>query len=397
MAEAAAKLDVQEPPKPAPVSRVRVERVTTTRQRDEFLALPLKIYAGDPNFVPPLLMERRDFLDPSKNPFFKHASTQLFLARIDGEVVGRIAACEDRNYIAFHGERVGFFGFYEAVDDPDVARALFDEARTWLHGRGLEKMLGPASFTSNHELGLLTDGFDSPPMVMMTYNPRYYIRHFEEVLGLPKAKDLNAYWMSALQDPPEKVVRIAEKVRAKEGVVVRPVNLQDFAAEARRIKEIYNSAWEKNWGFVPFTDEEFDHMAKELKQIAIADLLLIAEVEGEPVAFSMTLPDMNQAFIHVDGGRLTRFGVPVGLARLLWHMRKIDQLRLITLGIKEAYRKRGIDAILYLDTLRAARKLGYKGGEISWTLEDNVLVNRAIEMMGGQKYKGYRMYEVELR
>ncbi|MDX5399839.1 MAG: N-acetyltransferase, partial [Actinomycetes bacterium] len=166
-------------------------------------------------------------------------------------------------------------------------------------------------------------------------------------------------------------------------------------AEARRIKEIYNEAWERNWGFVPFTDEEFDHTAKDLKQVAVADLILMAEVQGEPVAFSMTLPDLNQALIHV-GGRLTTFGLPVGLAKLLWHSRKIDQLRLITLGIKAPYRKRGIDAILYLDTLRTARKLGYKGGEISWTLEDNVLVNRAIEMMGGQRYKTYRMYGVDV-
>lgn len=374
---------------------VVIERVATSRQRDAFLQLPYEIYAGDPNWVPPLLAERRDFLDPARNPFFKHATAELFLAKKDGKVVGRIAACEDRNYNAFHGEKVGFFGFYEAVDDDEVARALFEAARSWIRNRGLTKAIGPANFTSNHDLGLLVEGFDQPPVVMMTYNPRYYIRHFEQVLGLPRAKDLYAWWLSAHVDPPERVVRIAEKVRAKEGVVVRPVNLRDFANEARRIKEIYNAAWEKNWGFVPFTDEEFDHVARDMKQLAAPELILIAEVRGEPVAFSMTLPDLNQALIHV-GGRLTTFGLPVGLAKLLWYSRKIDQLRLITLGIKEQYRKRGLDAILYLDTLRAARKLGYKGGEISWTLEDNVLVNRAIEMMGGQRYKTYRLYEAEV-
>ncbi|WP_373046279.1 N-acetyltransferase [Vulgatibacter sp.] len=398
MAEPAEKLETVEPAARATgpkAGNVQIERVTTARQRDEFLELPYRIYAGDPNWVPPLLMERRDFLDPAKNPFFKHATTELFLARKDGKLVGRIATCEDRNYNAFHDASIGFFGFYEALDDDEVAHALFAAARSWIRGRGLAKMEGPANFTSNHDLGLLVDGFDSPPVVMMTYNPRYYIRHFEEVLGLPKSKDLYAWWLSAHVDPPDRVVRIAEKVRAKEGVVVRPVNLKDFANEARRIKEIYNAAWEKNWGFVPFTEEEFDHAAKDMKQIAVADLVLMAEVQGEPVAFSMTLPDMNQALLHV-GGRLTTFGVPVGLAKLLWHSRKIDQLRLITLGIKEKYRKRGLDAILYLDTLRAARKLGYKGGEISWTLEDNVLVNRAIEMMGGKRYKTYRMYEAEV-
>ena len=392
MAEPAEKLKAA-PAKAA--TSVTIERVVTARQQDEFLALPARIYAGDPNYVPPLLMERRDFFDQAKNPFYKHATVELFLARKDGELVGRIAACEDRNYNAFHGSKTGFFGFYEAVDDDDVAHALFEAARSWIRNRGLAEMLGPSNFTSNHELGLLVEGFDSPPVVMMTYNPRYYIRHFEEVLGLKKAKDLWAWWLSAHVDPPERVVRIAEKVRAKEGIVVRPVNLKDFSEEAKRIKEIYNAAWEKNWGFVPFTDEEFDHAAKDMQQIAVPDLVLVAEVQGEPVAFSLTLPDMNQALIHV-GGKLTTFGLPIGLGKLLWHSRKIDQLRLIMLGLKEQYRKRGIDAILYLDTLRAARKLGYKGGEISWTLEDNVLVNRAIEMMGGQHYKTWRIYEAEL-
>lgn len=380
---------------PPPASGLVVERVDSPHQFDEFLRFPYELHAGDPCWVPPLLMERRDFLDPNKNPFFKHAAHQLFLARRGNRVVGRIAAVEDRNYNAFHGTRIGYFGLYEAVDEDEVARALFSQARNWIRGRGLTEIVGPMNLSTNHEVGLLVDGFDTPPVVMMPYGPRYYVRHFEEVLGLKKAKDLWAYWLSAHADPPEKVVRIAEKVRAKEGVVVRPINLRDLDNEARRIKEIYNSAWEKNWGFVPFTDEEFYHTVKDMKNLAVADLVLIAEVKDEPVAFSMTLPDLNQALIHV-GGRLTTFGLPIGLAKFLWHSRKITQLRLITLGVKEAYRKRGLDAILYLDTLRTARKLGYEGGEISWTLEDNVLVNRSIELMGARRYKTYRVYESEV-
>lgn len=378
-----------------PSGGIVVERVSHSRQREDFLRFPYELYAGDPCWVPPLLMERRDFLDPAKNPFFKHAACELFLARRGNRVVGRIAAVEDRNYNAFHGTRIGYFGLYEAVDEDEVARALFGEARAWIKSRGLTEILGPMNLSTNHEVGLLVDGFDSPPLVMMPYGPRYYMRHFEEVLGLTKAKDLWAYWLSAHADPPEKVVRIAEKVRAKEGVVVRPINLGDLANEAMRIKEIYNSAWEKNWGFVPFTDEEFHHTVKDMKNLAIADLVLIAEVRGEPVAFSMTLPDINQALVHV-GGQLTTYGLPVGLAKFLWYSRKIKQLRLITLGVKEPFRKRGIDAILYLDTLRNARKLGYDGGEISWTLEDNVLVNRSIELMGSQHYKTYRIYGTEV-
>ncbi|HLV60985.1 MAG TPA: hypothetical protein VKY51_06230 [Fredinandcohnia sp.] len=384
-----------ERPAPRAGSCVRVELVTTPEDLDTFIRLPERLYAGDPNFVPPLYMERRDFLDPKKNPFFEHADVALFLAREGNRVVGRIAASIDRNYNAFHDVKVGWFGMYEAEDDDAIAEALFSEARKWVRARGMTQILGPANFTSNHDWGLLVEGFDAPPVVMMPYNPRYYVRHFEEVMGLSKAKDLWAFWMPANVDPPEKVVRIAEKVRAKEGIVVRPINLRDFDAEVARIKEIYNSAWEKNWGFVPVTDKEFNHIAKDMKTLAVPDLLLIAEVKGEPVAFSMTIPDLNQALAKV-GGRLTTFGIPIGLVKLLWYMRKINRARLITLGVKEPYRKRGIDAILYLDTLRAARKLGYLGGEISWTLEDNVLVNRSIEMMGGKRYKTYRIYQAEV-
>jgi GNAT superfamily N-acetyltransferase len=383
-------------PSPAPqrAATVQVERVSTPAQLEAFLELPYRLHKGDPNFVPPLYMERRDFLDPKKNPYFEHADVTLFLAKQGDRVVGRVAAIEDRNYNAFHDEKVGWFGMYEAEDDEAIASTLLDEVKTWVRGRGLATLQGPANFSSNHDMGLLVDGFDSPPVVMMPYNPPYYARHLE-AMGLQKVKDLYAFWMQADVDPPEKVVRIAEKVRAKEGIVVRPINFKDFDAELERIKEIYNSAWEQNWGFVPMTEKEFHHTSKDMKTFAVPDLVLIAEVKGEPVAFSMTLPDLNQAFAKV-GGKLTTFGLPIGLAKLLWHARKIDQLRLIILGIKEKYRKRGIDAILYLDTLRAARKLGYKGGEISWTLEDNVLVNRAIEMMGGQRYKTYRVYQAEV-
>lgn len=374
---------------------VRVDLVQTPADLEAFIRLPYRLYSGDPCFVPPLYMERRDFLDPKKNPFFDHAEVALFLARQGGKVVGRIAALVDRNYNAFHDTKVGWFGMYEAEDDDEIAEALFAEATAWVRSRGMLRILGPANFSSNHEWGLLVDGFDSPPVVMMPYNPRYYVRHLEEVLGLKKAKDLWAFWMPANVDPPEKVVRIAERVRAKEGIVVRPLDMGDFPNEVARIKEIYNSAWEKNWGFVPVTDKEFDHIAQSMKTLAVPDLLLVAEVKGEPVAFSMTIPDLNQALAKV-GGRLTTFGLPIGLLKLLWYSRKINRGRLITLGVKEPYRKRGIDAILYLDTLRAARKLGYVGGEISWTLEDNLLVNRSIEMMGGKRYKTYRIYEAEV-
>ncbi|RKG74874.1 N-acetyltransferase [Corallococcus terminator] len=370
---------------------VQVTPVRGAADRTAFIRLPYALYRDDPNWVPPLEMERKDFLDPKKNPFFDYAEVELFLARRGTEVVGRVAAIKNPRHMEVHGTKEGFFGLFECVNDAGIARGLLDAASAWLKARGIDRVLGPANFSSNQDWGLLVEGFDTPPALMMPYNPTYYLGLLE-TCGFTKAKDLWAYELSSSAEPPEKVARIAEKIRQREGVTVRPVNLKDFPAEVARIKEIYNSAWEKNWGFIPFTEREFDHMAKEMKAIVRPELVLIAEVKGEPVAFSMTLPDANPAF-KAANGRLTTFGLPIGLAKLVLASRRLKRLRLLTLGIKEGYRRRGLDAILYLDTLRTAKALGYTGGEISWTLEDNHLVNRAIESMGGQRSKTYRVFQ----
>jgi GNAT superfamily N-acetyltransferase len=376
------------PPVPADV---QIQPVRGAADREAFIRFPYALYRHDPLWVPPLEMERKDFLDPKKNPWFEFGEVELFLARRDGQVVGRIAAVKDPRYNAYHGTTYGFFGLFECVNEPGVARGLLDAASTWLRARGFTSVLGPASFSSNYEFGMLVEGYDSSPAVMMPYNPGYY-PGLLEACGFHKAKDLWAFELSASATPPEKVVRIAEKMRKREGITVRPVRMKELSKEIALIKDIYNAAWERNWGFVPMTDHEFDHLARELKAIVEPELVLIAEVKGEPVAFSMTLPDANFA-LKAAGGRLTRYGLPIGLAKLVLASRRIDRLRLITLGIKEGYRRRGLDAILYLDTLRTAHRLGYRGGEISWTLEDNQLVNRAIESMGGQRSKTYRGYE----
>ncbi len=370
---------------------VIVTPVQSGSDRDEFIQFPYSLYRGDRNWVPPLIMERKDFLNPRKNPWFEFGKVELLLARRGGQVVGRIAGVNDPRYNEFHGTRLGFFGMFECIDDTSVAHALFDAAAGWNRSRGFAEMLGPVNFSTNYECAVLVEGFDAPPVVMMAYNPRYYPRLFQ-ACGFEKAKDLWAYELSSAVNPPEKVVRIAEKIRHREGVVVRSINLKDFDAEVRRIKEIYNSAWERNWGFVPATDEEFEHLAREMRPLVVPELILLAEVHGEPVAFSMTIPDANFA-LKAANGRLTHFGLPTGLVRMLLASRKIRRLRLITLGIKEGFRRRGLDAILYVDTVKNARALGYSGGEISWTLEDNDLVNRAIESMGGRRYKVYRLYQ----
>ncbi len=378
-------------PRATPAPDVQVVPVSSRKDRDAFIQFPFDLYRGDGLWVPPLIADRRKFLDAKKNPWFEFGSAQLFLARRAGKVVGTLAAVVDPRYNEFHGTQLGFFGFFECVDDAGVASALFEAAAGWVRERGHAQMLGPVNFSTNYECSVLVDGFEHRPYLMMMYNPRYYAALYE-ACGFQKAKDLYAWKLETSQAPPEKVARIAEMVRKRQGLVVRPVRLKDFDAEVKRIKDIYNSAWERNWGFVPVTDKEFDTLAREMKLLIVPELMLIAEVQGQPAAFAMTLPDANEAF-KAANGRLTTFGLPVGLVKMLLAVRKIRRARLVTLGIKEPFRKRGIDAVLYYDTLMNARRLGYTGGEISWTLEDNDLINNAITLMGGVRYKTYRLYQ----
>jgi GNAT superfamily N-acetyltransferase len=371
--------------------KVEVTRVLDALEKDRFIKFQWEIYKDDLHWVAPLLMERHEFLDPGKNPFFLHADVALFLARRSGEIVGRIAAVEDRNFNAFHGSKTAYFGLFECVNDEEVAGALFQAAREWARWRGLDTLLGPMNLSTNYEVGLLVEGFDSDPYLQMTYNPRYYGALIEKC-GLKKAKDLYAWERSAATAPPERFARIADKIRAHAQVQIRSVNLRHFEAEVARIKEVYNAAWEQNWGFVPMTEQEFDKLARDLRQFVVPDLAMIAECQGEPIAFSLTVPDYNQALKKLNG-RLTSYGLPVGLLKLLFYARRIDRVRLMALGVKSGWRRRGIDAVLVVETVRRTHKLGYEGGEISWTLEDNDLINRAIEACGCTRTKLYRMYE----
>lgn len=382
------------PPSIAPAT-VQVEPVTNKRMLMEFICFPFSLYRDDPAWVPPFVEERRDFLDPQKNPFFEHARAQLFLARRNGELVGTISAAVDDDYNALHGERVGTWGFFECVDNPEVAAALLAAAEQWARAQGMMTMRGPYSFSSNHECGLLIDGFDDPPMVMMTYNPHYYAA-LVEGCGYRKAMDLFAYvgdlderWINA----PPKVFHAAEAAMHKQGIRVRKANRRDFEREVQRVKDVYRQAWERNWGFVPLTEHEADHLARSLKPVIDADLVLIAETaEGRPVGMSLTLPDLHQALKWSGGGRMWPFGV----LKFLWHKRKINQIRLVLMGVVAEYRGRGIDAVFYVETARVARAKGYKRIEGSWILETNTMMNRIIERLGGRRYKTYRIYEKAL-
>jgi GNAT superfamily N-acetyltransferase len=334
-------------------------------------------------------MERRAFINPKKNPFFQHADIALFLAEEDGRVLGRIAAIVNHNHNAFHQDRVGFFGLFECVDDFEIARALLDEAAGWLKGRGMAVMRGPASFSTNEEIGLLVEGFHESPMVLMPYNPRFYVA-FMERYGLRKAKDLCAMSREAT-DIPERLVRMAEKVKQRKNVRIRKINMKDFPREVRRFKDVYDSAWERNWGFIPMTEAEVDHMASDLKQLLDPDLVLFAEVDGHIVGFSLALPDINQALRRVNG-RL----FPLGLLKLLYYSRKIDQVRVPILGVIPGYRHMGIDGLLYLESFREGIRKGYKRGEFSWLLEDNAAILGPLEAIGAKLYKTYRVYDLPL-
>lgn len=380
------------PVPPHVATDVTISPVRTSAEKEAFIRFQMELYKDDPNFVPPIVAERRDFLDPAKNPFLEKAELELFVARRHGQIVGRIAAVNDPSYNQFHNTDYIFFGMFDALNDPGVAAKLFEAVAEWGRARKMKAMFGPVNLSTNHDCGLLVEGFDFAPAMMMPYNHRYYPKLLEGA-GFKKLKDLYSYELSTSVAPPERVVRLAEKVR-HDGVRVRPLDMKQLSEERRRIKGIYNAMLERNdIAFVPMTEEEFEVVADRMLPLVQVrpELCLIAEVKDEPVAFSLTLPDANIA-IKAANGSLTSFGLPVGILKMAWAARSIDRLRVLLLGIKPGYRRRGIDALLFLETMRAARELGYSGGEIGWTTEDNDLINRAIESMGARKYKTYRLF-----
>lgn len=375
------------------LAAIQVEPVRTPRDRDTFVQFQLDLYKDDPYYVPPIVAERRDFLDRSKNPFLAHAEIELFLARKDGQVVGRIAAIDDPAFNQFHDAEVGWFGMFDSVDDPAVAGALFDAAARWVASRGMKKLQGPANLSLNHDCGVLVEGFDSHPAMLFPYNARYYPKLLE-TNGFTKAKDLWTWEIATSLAAPEKAIQAAEKVRRAEGIHVRSLDVRNLSEEIRRFKGIYDAMLERHWGFVPMTDEEFEAIALRLKPLVTfkPELVLIAEVRGEPVACSVTLPDANVA-IKAAGGHLTNWGLPVGLAKMAWAARNIDRVRVLMLGVKPAWKKKGVDQLLFLDTMRAARDLGYEGGEIGWMPEDQDWLNRSMANMGARRFKTYRIYQ----
>lgn len=365
---------------------VQVHAVGTRREMNRFIELPWRLYRDERLWVPPLRRDVREQFDPARNPFFRHAEVQAFVATSGGRIAGRIAAIANRAHNDFHGDRVGFFGFFECEDDPAAAAALFAAAENWIAERGLQTLRGPMSFSTNDECGSLIDGFDTPPVILMPHNPAYHAALYEKS-GFRKAKDLLAYWIDAGAIP-ERLTRSAELLRKRTGAEIRSMRMNAFDDDVDLIWDIYNSAWEKNWGFVPMTREELAHMAAQLKPVVDPDLVLFVTVGNEPVAFALALPDLNVALKHA-GGRL----FPFGALAIWWHSRRIRRARILTLGIKAEHRGTGIDALLYLELFSRGLRAGYTGGEMSWVLEDNESMRRPIERIGGIVYKKYRVYE----
>jgi len=355
-----------------------------------FIRFPWQIYQGDRHWVPPLIKDQLQKFSES-HPFRSHAKMILFLASKGEQFVGRIAGIIDHQYIELHQEKVGFFGFFESIPDAQVAETLLSRVRDWLKGHGMEKMAGPMNPSTNDECGLLIDGFDVSPCLMMPYNPQYYPSLLEG-FGLKKVMDLYAYWLAKSFFLGDRLIRITERSMRKEPQLrVRPINLRRFDGELKIVKEIYNNAWSKNWGFVPFTDEEINDLAKNLKPLVVPDLVLFAYLGKEPIGFSVSLPDYNEVLKHLNG----KVGLLGGL-KFLYYSRKIKTIRVMLLGVKKAFQKKGVEGLLYLETFKRGIRKGYPQAECSWILENNPLMQHGLEAMGGKRYKTYRIYEMPI-
>lgn len=379
---------------PAPIE---LHECTSLADRKQFIHFAWEIYKDDPYWVPPLISERVAFYDKKKNPFFEHSDAAMFLAKRDNKVVGTIVAIWNNRHNEFHQEKIGFFGGFECINDQAVANALFDRARDWVKARGATALRGPTTLSFNDEVGLLVDGFDGIPQVLMTYNPRYYIELYERY-GLQKAMDLWAWWNPITKEEykvSNKLDRVVEIAKKRGKFTIRAADFKQLDREIGILKHIYGSdsgAWKDNWGHVPLTEHEIDHTVRGLKQFADPELILVAEINGEPVGIAVTLPNVNRplhaAYPNPKTPELWT------LLKFLWHRRKmVNSVRFVLLGVLPEHRMSGIDAALIWETLQTAMRKGYIGGELSWVLETNEAMNRIGKIGGGHVYRTYRVYE----
>lgn len=369
------------------MSKTIIKTVKSKFDLMRFIKFQWEIYKDNPYWVPPLIMDRKKLLS-KKNPFFQHGEADYFLAYKDGKIVGRIAAIKNDLHNKYHNDKVGFFGFFESIDDQEVANSLFDAAKDWLGKRGFDIMRGPANPSSNDEYGMLISGFEDSPRILMPYNPHYYIKLCENY-GFYKAKDLNAYKLESEKVfSSEKVKRVAEIAAKRSGIIISSLNMKDLKNELKKVKYIYNKAWAPNWGFVPMTDLEIDQAAKDLKSIVEPSLVLFGEINNQLIGFALTLLDYNQIFKEFNG-RL----FPFNFIKLFTKKKNITWSRIVTLGIIPEYQKRGLDAVFYWEIVNRANKIGINLGEASWILEDNDMMNRGATALNAEIYKKYRIWE----
>ncbi len=367
-----------------------IEEVENKQGLMTFIRFPWEIYKGDRYWVPPLIKDQLLKFSPN-HPFRSHSEMILFMAFKGGQAVGRIAGIIDHHYVTFHQENAGFFGFFESIHDPEVTEILFSKVKKWLREHGMEKMIGPMNPSTNDECGLLVDGFDASPCLMMPYNPRYYPSLLEGV-GLKKSMDLYAYWLEESSFRGDRLFRITERLSKKDSRIwLRPIKLRHLDEGLEIIKEIYNDAWSRNWGFVPLTEAEINDLAKNLKPLVVPDLVLLAYSGEEPIGFSVSFPDYNEVLKHLNG----KVGL-WGTLNFLYYSRKIKTIRVMLLGVKRGFQKKGVEGLLYVETFKKGIKNGYFQAECSWILENNFLMQHGLEAMGGKRYKTYRIYEAPL-
>ena len=380
-----------------------VRKVESDADMKAFLHFPWTCYKGNPNWVPPLYSEHKAFYDREKNPELHHIDIDYFVAWRDDKPVGIIAALVNHAHNEFHEENIGFFGSFEVLEDRGAGRALLDTAQAWCRAKGVTAVRGPATFSINSEIGLLVEGYDTPPMILNTHAHPYY-KDFVESAGFEKVMDLWAYHVDSrifggkkADVIPEKLARVVDKIRRRRNFTVRKFNMRNFDDEVERLKKIYNSAWEKNWGFIPFSDAEIDKMAQDLKQLVDPDITFFVEVDGEPVAFGLPLPNLYEP-LRLAYPRPDELEI-LALLRLVWHWkirRRLTSLRMWAMGVLEEYRGTGVDALIYYEVMMAGLRKGYVDVEMSWVLENNDMMNRAVRMLGGRLYKTYRIYEKPL-
>ncbi len=367
---------------------ITIKKVETKKDLKDFVMYPFELYKKDPNWVAPLLTDEFKVFDRHHNPFFSHSDVDLFLAFKNNTVCGRIAAIVNRNHNEFQKEKVVFFGYYDIDNDIEISRELMKKVIAFGKERGMTILRGPMNFSTNETCGMLFEGYNSAPVIMMTYNAPYYNDHMQ-ALGLTKAKDLLSYEVDATKGLPEKLDRIGKLlIKRNTHIEIRHIEKKNINVMIEDIRTVYNGAWESNWGFVPLTSEEFDHMAESMKSIIEPSIAFVAYKDNKPVGFSLTLMDANQATKHAKG-RL----FPFGLLKILHYWKKIDCARNITMGVISDFRKQGIEAMMIWYTFTNSIKLGVKRGDLGWILEDNEMMNRELLNISAYVYKRYRVYE----